>query len=202
MKNKKKNLYGLRNAIIFTIIFIFLFVTASNVLLPKVKDDATKKPINMIRSCNVLEKNTVDVVILGNSNAYRGINPMKIWMDCGITSCLIGHSFISEPEAYHRAKSFLDNQSPKMLVLETDCLFDTGNEFDENGKLIFKDEENEETGFGISTIQNKLDEAEQEILAALDSKYPTSNSIIDGNSLHSGSLQIFQISVPLLPEGF
>ncbi len=68
-------------------------------LLPKVKDDATKKPINMIRSCNVLEKNTVDVVILGNSNAYRGINPMKIWMDCGITSCLIGHSFISEPEA-------------------------------------------------------------------------------------------------------
>ncbi len=173
MKNKKKNLYGLRNAIIFTIIFIFLFVTASNVLLPKVKDDATKKPINMIRSCNVLEKNTVDVVILGNSNAYRGINPMKIWMDCGITSCLIGHSFISEPEAYHRAKSFLGNQSPKMLVLETDCLFDTGNEFDEQGNLIYKDEEVEETGFGISTIQNKLDEAEQEILAALDSKYPT-----------------------------
>lgn len=173
MKNKKKNICGLRNALIFTVIFIFLFVTASNVLLPKVKDDATGKPVNMIRSCDVLEKDTVDVVILGNSNAYRGINPMKIWMDCGITSCLIGHSFISEPEAYHRAKSFLKNQSPKLLVLETDCLFDTGNEFDEQGNLIYEDEDTEETGFGIGAIQNKLDEAEQEILAALDSKYPT-----------------------------
>lgn len=173
MKNKKKNLCGLRNALIFTIIFIFLFVTASNVLLPKVKDDATNKPINMIRSCDVLEKDTVDVVILGNSNAYRGINPMKIWMDCGITSCLIGHSFISEPEAYHRAKNFLDNQSPKLLVLETDCLFDTGNQFDEQGKLIYEDEKNKEIGFGISKIKNKLDDTEEEILAALDSKYPT-----------------------------
>ena len=60
-----------------------------------------------------------------------------------------------------------------MLVLETDCLFDTGNEFVEQGNLIYKDEEVEETGFGISAIQNKLDEAEQEILAALNSKYPT-----------------------------
>ena len=173
MKNKKKNLLGLRNALIFTVIFIFLFITVSNVLLPKVKDDATGKPVNMIRSCNAIEKNTVDVVILGNSNAYRGINPMKIWIDCGITSCLIGHSFISEPEAYYRAKRFLVNQSPKLLVLETDCLFDTANRFDEAGNLIYDEEETKETGLGIGAVKNKLDEAEQGILAALDSKYPT-----------------------------
>lgn len=173
MKNKKKNLCGLRNALIFAIIFIFLFVTASNVLLPKVKDDATGKPVNMIRSCKVLEKDTVDVVILGNSNAYRGINPMKIWMDCGITACLIGNSFISEPEAYYRAKSFLSKQSPKLLVLETDCLFDAANKFDEQGNLIYEDKEIKEKGLGISAIKNKLDESEQEIFAALDSKYPT-----------------------------
>lgn len=173
MKNKKKNLCGLRNAVIFTIIFILLFVAASNVLLPKVKDDATNKPVNMIRSCEVLEKDTVDVVILGNSNAYRGINPMKIWMDCGITTCLIGHSFITEEEAYHRAKNFLDNQSPKLLVLETDCLFDTSNEFDDEGNLIYEEEEVEENDFGISAISNRLEDFDREILAALDSKYPT-----------------------------
>lgn len=175
-QNKKKNLLGFVRALVFTVIFALLFVQGANMLLPKVRDDATGRPVNMITSCKVMDKNSVDLIIIGNSNAYRGINPMKIWMDTGISSCLIGHSFISETELYFRTKDILKYQSPKYIVLETDCMFETENIFEneKDAELLAVDEkeEKEDDKFGISKVQTKLDDAESEIFAAIDSRVP------------------------------
>lgn len=171
MENKRKNIKGLARALVFVIIFVFLFIQVSNILMPKVKDDATDTPVNMISSSKILEKDTVDVIFLGNSNAYRGINPIKIWLDKKITACVIGNSFITEPELYYRAKDILKTQSPKYIILETDCMFETGNSFDENGYLNFTVPE-EKDKLGISEVKSKLNDCETDILSVINSKYP------------------------------
>lgn len=171
MENKKKNIKGLIRAFIFSVIFALLFAMASNVLIPKVKDDRTGSPVNMIFSSRAMEQNTVDVIVLGNSNAYRGINPIKIWLDKKITTCVIGNSFITEPELYYRAKDILKTQSPKYFILETDCLFETWNSFDENGYIRYPIDE-EEDKLGISKVRTALDDSEQSILATINSRYP------------------------------
>ena len=184
MNSKKKIAKGFAKIIIFIIIFSMIFVGGSYLLLPKVKDDATGKPVNMITSCKVLDKNTVDVIILGDSDAYRGVNPMKIWMDQGITTCLIGHSFCTEPELYYRAVDILKHQQPKYMILETDCMFEDSNKFAEldeealiDAEELIPDGNNEidtesTDPFGIGKIEDKLSNFETGILASIDSRYP------------------------------
>jgi hypothetical protein len=93
-------------------------------------------------------------------------------MDKGITTCVIGTPDISMGEIYYRAKDLIKYQSPKCFVLETDCMFAEANYFDENGNLIEPEEEEETNDYGISAIQDKLTEVENDITVAVDSKYP------------------------------
>lgn len=171
MKNKKKNIIGLVKSVIFLIIFVFLFTQLSNLLMPKVKDEATGKYVNMISSVTALDENSVDVIFVGNSNLYCSINPTKIWLDKKITSCVISTPFLTEAEAYYKTKDILKTQSPKYIVFETDCMFETDNVFDENGYLIWTPDKKEDK-FHINTVKEKLDALEQSIYSCIDSRYP------------------------------
>jgi hypothetical protein len=172
MKNKKKNLLGLIRCIIFTVIFALLFVEAAYILVPKVRDDSTDEFVNMVNSYKSLDENTVDLVIFGNSDAYRALNPNKIYLDLDITACVIGTPDISMGEIYYRAKDIIKYQSPKCFVLETDCMFAESNYFDEDGNYIEPEVEETVNDYGESAIQTKFSEIENDIEVAIDSKYP------------------------------
>lgn len=68
--------------------------------------------------------NTIDVLILGTSQAYCSFIPMEIWKNTGITSYVC--STPSQPLYY--TEEFLhnafENQTPELVVLETDALFE------------------------------------------------------------------------------
>ena len=66
-----------------------------------------------------LQKNTVDVLFLGNCHAYSTFIPSVIEMITGKTTYVLGGSSQSIPLTYYNMKEALKRQSPEYIVLET-----------------------------------------------------------------------------------
>lgn len=68
-------------------------------------------------------KNSIDVLIIGDSETYSSMIPLKIWEEHGITSYCCGTSaqVLSYSEQFlHNA---FRNQTPKVVILETNAIF-------------------------------------------------------------------------------
>lgn len=68
-------------------------------------------------------ENSVDVLFLGDSEAFFAFIPMQLWQEHGITSyvCSTGSQEIFQTEEY--LSTVFRNQSPKIVVLETNVLY-------------------------------------------------------------------------------
>lgn len=66
---------------------------------------------------------TVDVLFLGDSEAYTSFSPLQLWGERGITSYVVGTSGQKLCLTRSLLDRALERQSPRVVVLETDCLF-------------------------------------------------------------------------------
>lgn len=69
------------------------------------------------------KKNTIDVLVLGDSESYTSISPMLLWEEKGISSYICGQTGQRMPEAYYMLKTAEKTQNPKVVILETNMLF-------------------------------------------------------------------------------
>ncbi len=117
---KWKNLI---KALSFTLILLALISYASLVLQPK--SNAQGMGMKDQRAFSVLAepKDTLDIVAVGNSDLYSGVLPMDLYEAHGITAYVCGQSKQKMPECYDMLKKALKNQSPKLVIIETDTIF-------------------------------------------------------------------------------
>lgn len=69
------------------------------------------------------KKNTIDVMILGDSLSYTAFSPMQLWEEHGIASFIGGQAGQSIQETYYMLKRAFENQNPRLVILEADVLF-------------------------------------------------------------------------------
>lgn len=60
---------------------------------------------------------TIDVLVMGDSNAAQGITPMQWYLDRGITGYTYGEGWLSAYKIYYRLRQILKAQHPKVLVV-------------------------------------------------------------------------------------
>lgn len=68
-------------------------------------------------------KDSIDVVVVGDSESYTSISPLEIWREQGISSYVCGQGGQRVQETYYVLKEALKHQSPKVVLLETNLMF-------------------------------------------------------------------------------
>lgn len=64
----------------------------------------------------------VDLLVLGNSHAYTGVNPKQLSAATGMTSFVLANNGIIMRDAYWNLKSALELCSPQLILVETTLL--------------------------------------------------------------------------------
>lgn len=107
----------------FLVILLCLLMLASFLFEPK--NNRAEDRVNFYLASGILAepKDSVDVVFLGDSEAYCAFIPLQIWKDHGITSYICS----SLDQKLYETEEILDmvfqQQSPKIIILETNVLY-------------------------------------------------------------------------------
>ena len=126
-------------AVAFLTIFAVLAQLVGIIVTPKwIGEDTEWEPATRMTEGFYDEpKNSIDVVFLGSSLIYRGISPITLWNDYGITGYDCGSSVQRMWISYYYLEEVLNYQSPKAVVLNMNGITDdTPNDEDRNRKAL------------------------------------------------------------------
>lgn len=132
----KSGIIKLTRAVCFTALLISLVVTSSYMLAPK---DNTKESGIVNPSANGFfsePKGSIDVSVIGNSDAYSGFSPMELWNNFGYTSYVSGEGRQTVAQAYSMLNRVLKAQTPKVVILETDGFFTDSKVVENAAKIV------------------------------------------------------------------
>ncbi len=118
-----KTLKNILGSAVFIAILAVLLIVLSILVKPgsTVKVNALQDPL--VNGILAEEKNSIDVVFLGDSESYSAFIPLKIWQDRGITSYVCGTSSQELCYSYELLTKSFKAQKPKVVVLETNTIF-------------------------------------------------------------------------------
>ncbi len=78
--------------------------------------------------------NTIDIAGIGSSDLYSAFVPMQVFENYGYTSTVISSPHQTTLESFGFMKELLKKQSPKVIIIETDMLYENAPKF--NGKEV------------------------------------------------------------------
>ncbi len=69
------------------------------------------------------KENSIDVLVLGDSEGYSAISPVQLWQSNGVPSYICAQPAQKIQETYYMLKTACRTQNPKLVVIETNVLF-------------------------------------------------------------------------------
>ncbi len=145
MENKEKRRKLKENTIFFLKSIVFLSLLAivvygvNRTLTPKYRYSSTNPLTETYRGFYRMERDTVDIVFLGSSQAASGFNPQDLYNGFGIRSYNLGSNRQSLWASYYWLKEALQYQSLKAAVLDCYELFQDCKKDEGGTRLAFDD---------------------------------------------------------------
>lgn len=123
MKIKKQTIIRLIKTIVFLAGCVGFTILFSIMLMPKnnARGEGILNP--NARGFHGEPEDSIDIFMLGNSDGYGGFSPMELWNGYGYTSYIAAEGSSSVGQVYNMLKEILECQSPKLVILETDCFW-------------------------------------------------------------------------------
>lgn len=119
-KEMKSGIKVLSFILVFVILLEFLSVGVfSNVNALKYKNLYTRA-----YSFLVEPENSIEIACIGNSDLYSAFVPMRLYEQYGYTSTVISTPHQTTLRSYSFLKELLECQSPKVVIIETDMLYE------------------------------------------------------------------------------
>lgn len=117
--NKRLVKNGIKS-IVFVLIIALLLVGLSQIFMPKTNKDMRDKSANGILG---EPENTIDIVIVGDSESYSSVIPLQLYNEHGITSYVCGTPSQTLAYSLDFLRKTFEKQSPKIVMLETNTIF-------------------------------------------------------------------------------
>lgn len=144
MKDRKRTLAGFwLRFLCFAALLVFLWPYATYVLTPK-HDYGICSMMNLYRQ----PKNSVDVLAVGTSLAYAGINTNVLWEEYGIAAYDLCSAEQPFWVSYYTIREALKTQRPKVILLDAKPSIYT-RDYSKRGRTIL-------STFGIRGLENRI----------------------------------------------
>ncbi len=113
-------------SIAFILLFVFLLSGISNIL-------SAKWVMKLSETCVLegfyeLEKNSLDVCVLGSSQVTYGLNCMEMYEDYGISAYSLGTANQPMMMTYYLAKDVIKTQNVSTILMDVSILYEESNE--------------------------------------------------------------------------
>lgn len=165
MTNKKTKIGRIAKFLAFCFVFVLLMQAWSMIFIPKSGNNNSAWTSYITKAYIGERKDSIDVLLIGNSNLYRGFSPIDCWLKYGIASCDSGKPWQSPRGAYDVIRDSMIFQDPKIVVLETDMFF-SAHKVDVKKAVINKGK----------TLESKIDEGfdnfDEKLGAKVDYYFP------------------------------
>lgn len=107
----------------FWLIFLIILIILSYITVPK--NNSEEFGMESANANGILgeKDNTIDVVVVGDSESFTSIIPMKMYKEYGFTTYLCGTSGQSLPESISFVYKAMKKQKPKVIILESHNIY-------------------------------------------------------------------------------
>ena len=140
--------------VLFVIGMIFSLDVLGRIFTPKWLTNKDNSHTYISKGFYDEEENSLDVLFLGNSDVYRGVSPIEIYKNTGITS----YNYVASGEriwtGYYLLLEALERQEPNVIVLNVDGIFSSSHSSFANYRKAF-----DNMKFGKNKIRAINDEA-------------------------------------------
>ena len=115
----------LKRIILFLLVFAVLLWACSagiQIIVRNVSGSVSGRS-RVFASVSAEKKNTIDVLVAGDSESYTSVSPMDLWDRAGIAAYDCGQPGQRIQETYYILKTAFRTQSPKLVLFETNTMF-------------------------------------------------------------------------------
>ncbi|MDD6879752.1 MAG: hypothetical protein PUD59_06005 [bacterium] len=119
----KKVIINIVKFTIFVSIFVILIIALGNILMPTGWKSNYQGQIFTTRGFYEMPDNQIDVLFLGSSTIQKGISPMELYNNKGITSYNYAVSSARSYMMYYFMIDILKTQKPKVVFIDPITLF-------------------------------------------------------------------------------
>lgn len=132
---EKKSRPLLRSAA-FLLILSLIIAACSWLVMPK--SNVKSSGMRNARAFGYLAEkaNTIDFVVIGDSETYSSISPMQLWKEYGYTGYICGTPGQHMEDTYYSLEKFCETQTPKLVILEANAMFRSSG-FQEDVQRVF-----------------------------------------------------------------
>ena len=134
---KKETMSIIVKVICFGIIGIIILHVLTKILIPKWITPEDNRMSYIVGGFYEEPKNSLDVIFMGNSDVYRGISPITMWDEYGITSYNYSTSGQRMWTEYYLLEECIKTQTPRLIVLNMDSAFNETQSSESNYRKTF-----------------------------------------------------------------
>ena len=115
----------IKRFVFFMLILLLILIIISYVFIPKNNTSGFKDKDSQAVGIYAEKKNSIDMIMYGDSEAFASTMPMRLWENYGYVSYVCATSGQTLPDTCKLAYESLKNQNPKLIVLEADNIFNS-----------------------------------------------------------------------------